>query len=357
MIQLLTPSTPAPACPPSSQMSTPTPDLPLTSLLPPFACHKQGSHRWDQIVVDVEEVVQLTKKPENSFKESQATKKSPIPNIGKKRANPVPPSKANFAACSQEDQPKPKVSESPYGPYKCEVCGQTFKWAGSIFKHMKLDHNLTVPNDSSDSLLYFIAEQNEEVNQKLSETTEKLNAMQAQVAEILRSLTPVKCNKCNYTAPTAGVLSNHMEVKHSTQQRQQQDPRMTAKPSQVPTSAKPSQSHQQPPPQPQWLRPPPLFPQGLPQAQPPPPGAQTHLGAKTWPPLPPGAQAGGRHQAISRPKGKLQHLHITDSVGRNILYPVLESKTGSLILPHKATPSVHDERAYKPQENVHASQW
>ena len=59
-------------------------------------------------------------------------------------------------------------------------------------------------------------------------------------------------------------------------------------------------------------------------------------------------------QAPARAKGKKQHLHITDSIGRNVLYPVLESATGSLILPVKATPSVYDERARNPRQNVQA---
>ena len=37
-----------------------------------------------------------------------------------------------------------------------------------------------------------------------------------------------------------------------------------------------------------------------------------------------------------------------------MLYPVLESATGSLILPVKATPSVYDERAFNPRQNVQA---
>ena len=35
-----------------------------------------------------------------------------------------------------------------------------------------------------------------------------------------------------------------------------------------------------------------------------------------------------------------------------MIYPKLESSTGSLILPRRATPSVYDERAFKPAENV-----
>jgi hypothetical protein len=57
-------------------------------------------------------------------------------------------------------------------------------------------------------------------------------------------------------------------------------------------------------------------------------------------------------QAPVRQKGKLQHLHITDSIGRNMIYPTLENSTGSLILPVRATPSVYDERAFNPQQNV-----
>ena len=41
-----------------------------------------------------------------------------------------------------------------------------------------------------------------------------------------------------------------------------------------------------------------------------------------------------------------------DSIGRNMLYPTLESSTGSLILPVRATPSVYDERAFNPHQNV-----
>ena len=43
-----------------------------------------------------------------------------------------------------------------------------------------------------------------------------------------------------------------------------------------------------------------------------------------------------------------------DSIGRNMLYPTLESSTGSLILPVRATPSVYDERALTPHQNVQA---
>ena len=35
-----------------------------------------------------------------------------------------------------------------------------------------------------------------------------------------------------------------------------------------------------------------------------------------------------------------------------MIYPTLENSTGSLILPVRATPSVYDERAFNPQQNV-----
>ena len=35
-----------------------------------------------------------------------------------------------------------------------------------------------------------------------------------------------------------------------------------------------------------------------------------------------------------------------------MIYPTLENRTGSLILPVRATPSVYDERAFTPQQNV-----
>ena len=63
-------------------------------------------------------------------------------------------------------------------------------------------------------------------------------------------------------------------------------------------------------------------------------------------------QGWAAHKASVRQKGKLQHLHITDSIGRNMIYPTLENSTGSLILPVRATPSVYDDRAFNPHQNV-----
>ena len=99
-------------------------------------------------------------------------------------------------------------------PYSCEACGQNFPWAGALFKHMQIHHKMQVPNDTVDTMLYFLAEQNEEVNSKLRETMDTIGALQAQFCEFLKIMTPIKCTICSYTAPNTGALNNHMGAKH-----------------------------------------------------------------------------------------------------------------------------------------------
>ena len=335
---------------------------PPTFLQAPLSHHRQGSKKWDTIEVvlrntdakvDTTNNVQVSKKPET-------THKTAIPGIGKHRINPVLPSSANIATCNNIDHVQPEEPQSPYGPHECEACEEKFYWAGALFNHMIQEHGLRTPPDSSDSLLYFLAEQNEELNQKLSETQNKLTVMQGQVSEILRSLIPPKCDECKYIAPTTGALIHHIRAKHSSKLLEQQyveTPNVSqpiksksTKPKPTkPIQTKPNQNTrptQPPPPPPRQKLSTPLFPPNLPLLQAPSYASMTAAQAPGH--RPPGPQATGR------PKGKLQHLHITDSIGQNMLYPVLESSTGSLILPRKATPSVYDERAFKPSQNVQA---
>ena len=323
---------------------------PPTFLRAPLSHHRQGSHKWDNIVVKVTNEAVQADEPKQSTKKIKTAEKE-TPGLGKKRLNPTPPSQANFAACNKDDPPQPEEPESPYGSHECEACGEKFKWAGSVYKHMANVHGLPIPCDSSDPLLYFLAEQNEEVNQKLSETNEMLNILKEQVAQILNTIIPVKCEMCSYTAPTASILNTHKKVKHVNQEK---TARLQPSPNPQPKIPKPRVPQpgagQAGAPQPSALgsanpqakRPPPLFPPSHPQAQ--------HYPS----PPPGGAQFQGQIHTGKRPRGKLQHLHITDSIGRNMLYPELESKTGSLILPRRATPSVYDDRAFKPGENVQA---
>ena len=405
VIRLLTSSPPEPPTSFQQEPSSHTPPLgmgsqtnvavwkglgprPPTFLQAPLSHHRQGAQNWDHIeVLEMNTVVEVDK-PKQSNNKTKSTKKE-TPGIGKKRLNPTQPSHANFAACNIDSHPQPEEPEHPYGPYECEACDEKFKWAGSVYKHMAYVHGLQIPCDSSDSLLYFLAEQNEEANQKLSETNEKLNAMQEQVAQILNTLNGVKCETCNYTAPSESMLNTHMKLKHTNQEKVSR-PQLPAIPQRsapkpAPQIGAPRASGPQPRARqsanPPAMKPPPLFPRGPPQAQQHPspspgaplfprgpPQAQQHPSPPPGAPLssrgPPQAQQHptpssgvklqGQLHSANRPRGKLQHLHIADSVGRNMLYPKLESSSGSLILPRRATPSVYDERAFKPAENVQA---
>ena len=84
----------------------------------------------------------------------------------KEKQNPVIPSSKTIAYCS--------FDKDEEDPINCEECGKRFAWVGALFKHMENDHEMPITNDSADTLLYFLAEQNEELNSKLRITNSSL---------------------------------------------------------------------------------------------------------------------------------------------------------------------------------------
>ena len=150
--------------------------------------------------------------------------KKPTPGVGKRsRTNPVPPSSATFGACNKPTHAHP-VHPTTHEDlqYKCDECDFSANWAGEFFNHKTQVHELQVPGGSSDPLLYFLAEQNEEYRTKLIEAmvnvqslTEQIQSLTTQVAEVVAKCSPVKCTKCNYRTANISVMVTHMEIKHN----------------------------------------------------------------------------------------------------------------------------------------------
>ena len=188
---------------------------------PQFEPNKENTI-WPEVII-VNEEIEASEK-DNNVKVNQD---KPTPGVGKQRSNPVtasvPPSFATFAACNNPTHAHPVQPNTHEDlQYKCDECDFSANWAGEFFNHKIQVHKLQVPGASSDPLLFFLAEQNEEYRTKLIEAmvnvqslTEQIQLLTTQVAKVVENYISIKCTKCNYIAANTSVMLTHMETKHN----------------------------------------------------------------------------------------------------------------------------------------------
>ena len=172
---------------------------------------------WPSVTI----VNDKTKTPEK-YDDNTTNQVKPTPGVGKQRMNPVTASAATFGACNNPIHAHPlQLSAQDDLTYKCDECSFSAIWAGEFFNHKAQVHGLQVPGDSSDPLLYFLAEQNEEYRTNLIETmlkvqslTDHVQTLTNQLAQFVGTWAPANCTKCNYTAANSDLLSSHMTTKH-----------------------------------------------------------------------------------------------------------------------------------------------
>ena len=106
-----------------------------------------------------------------------------IEGIGKNRSIVVKPSIKTVGSCTRH-----YTSQVQEDQYQCNKCGFTTEWACEYFKHMPDKHALQVPHGNTDPVIFFLAEQNEAIVQKMNDLTKEIKDINTKVYSINEQL-------------------------------------------------------------------------------------------------------------------------------------------------------------------------